>query len=104
MEATILTVMVGLAAVGFGVLRLMWRSLDGRMDRLDGRMDRLDGRMDRLDGRMDRLEEQRETDRREVIGMLVVQARQLGRIEGNLGLAPEPAGDPPPASEAAAAV
>ena len=90
MEATILTVMVGLAAVGFGVLRLMWRSLDGRMDRLDGRMDRL--------------EEQRETDRREVIGMLVVQARQLGRIEGNLGLAPEPAGDPPPASEAAAAV
>ena len=97
MEATILTVMVGLAAVGFGVLRLMWRSLDGRMDRLDGRMDRLDGRMDRL-------EEQRETDRREVIGMLVVQARQLGRIEGNLGLAPEPAGDPPPASEAAAAV
>ena len=97
MEATILTVMVGLAAVGFGVLRLMWRSLDGRMDRLDGRMDRLDGRMDRL-------EEQRETDRREVIGMLVGQARQLGRIEGNLGLAPGPAGDPPPASEAAAAV
>ena len=45
METTILTVMVGLAAVGFGVLGLVWRSLDKRMDRL---------------------EEGRETDRREV--------------------------------------
>ena len=88
METTILTVMVGLAAVGFGVLGLMWRSLDGRMDRLNGRMDRL--------------EDQRETDRREVLGILVAQARQLGRIEGRLGLAAEPAGDAPHTSEAAA--
>ncbi|MDE0654474.1 MAG: hypothetical protein OXI26_12590 [bacterium] len=61
---TILTVMIGLAAVGLGVLGLLWRSLDRRMDRLDIRLDRL--------------EEVRETDRREVLGMLVAQARQLG--------------------------
>ncbi len=88
METTILTVMVGLAAVGFGVLGLMWRSLDRRMDRLDTRMDRLEG--------------VRETDRREVLGMLVAQARQLGRIEGHLGIALEAAGDAPQGSEAAA--
>lgn len=64
MEVTILTVMIGLAAVGLGVLGLLWRSLDRRMDRLDIRLDRL--------------EEVRETDRREVLGMLVAQARQLG--------------------------
>lgn len=95
MEAAILTVTVGLAAVGFGVLGLVWRSLDKSVDRLDGRMDRLGGRMDRL-------EEQRETDRREVLGMLVAQARQLGRIEGHLSLAAEPSGDAPHGSEAAA--
>ena len=35
MGTTILTVMVGLAALGFGVLGMMWRSLDNRMDRLE---------------------------------------------------------------------
>lgn len=39
MSATILTVMVGLAAVGFGVLGMMWRSLDNRMDRLAAQRD-----------------------------------------------------------------
>ena len=97
METTILTVMVGLAAVGFGVLGLMWRSLDRRMDRLNARMDRLEGRMDRLEG-------VRETDRREVLGMLIAQARQLGRIEGHLGIAHDATGDPPQGPEAAAAV
>ena len=85
METTILTVMVGLAAVGFGVLGLVWRSLDKRMDRLEAG---------------------RETDRREVMGMLVAQAHQLGRIEGHLGLAaaaPAP-GEAPRTSEEAAAV
>ena len=90
METTILTVMVGLAAVGFGVLGLMWLSLDRRMDRLEGRMDRLEG--------------VRETDRREVLGMLIAQARQLGRIEGHLGIAHDARGDPPQGPEAAAAV
>lgn len=104
METTILTVMVGLAAVGFGVLGLMWRSLDRRMDGLDARMDRLEGRMDRIEGRMDRLEAVRETDRREVLGMLIAQARQLGRIEGHLGIAHDATGDPPQGPEAAAAV
>ena len=88
METTILTVMVGLAAVGFGVLGLVWRSLDKRMDRL---------------------EEGRDTDRREVtgvrrevtgfhrevVGMLVAQTRQLGRIEGHLGLAASAPGEAP---------
>ena len=89
METTILTVMVGLAAVGFGVLGLVWRSLDKRMDRL---------------------EEGRGTDRREVMGfhrevmgVLMAQARQLGRIEGHLGLAAAP-GEAPQTSEEAAAV
>ena len=97
METTILTVIVGLAAVGFGVLGLVWRSLDKRMDRL---------------------EEGRETDRgevtgirrevmgfhREVMEMLVAQARQLGRIEGHLGLAAAAPGEAPQTSEEAAAV
>ena len=83
METTILTVMVGLAAVGFGVLGLVWRSLDKRMDRL---------------------EEGRETDRREVMGMLVAQTRQLGRIEGHLGLAASTPGETPQTSQEAAAV
>ena len=90
METTILTVMVGLAAVGFGVLGLVWRSLDKRMDRL---------------------EEGRETDRgevmgirRELVGMLVAQSRQLGRIEGHLGLVASTPGASPQTSEEAAAV
>ena len=90
METTILTVMVGLAAVGFGVLGLVWRSLDKRMDRL---------------------EEGRGTDRREVMGfhrevmgILMAQARQLGRIEGHLGLAAAAPGEAPQTSEEAAAV
>lgn len=89
METAILTVMVGLAAVGFGLLGLVWRSLDKRMDRL---------------------EEGRVTDRREVLGfqrevlgMLVAQARQLGRIEGHLGLtAPAPGATSQTSKEAAA--
>ena len=39
MDTTILAVMVSVAALGLGVLGLMWRAFDGRMDRLDGRMD-----------------------------------------------------------------
>ena len=83
METTILTVMVALAAIGFGVLGLVWRSLDKRMDRL---------------------EEGRDTDRRELMGMLVAQTRQLGSIEGHLGLAASAPGEAPQTSEEAAAV
>lgn len=68
MDTTILTVMIGLAAVGFGVLGMVWRSLDNRMDRL---------------------EQQRDTDRAladkrhdEVIGLLRGHGERIARLEG----------------------
>ena len=118
METTILTVMVALAAIGFGVLGLVWRSLDKRMDRLEEGRDtdrrELMGVRREVAGmlvaqtrqleRMDRLEEGRDTDRRELMGMLVAQTRQLGSIEGHLGLAASAPGEAPQTSEEAAAV
>ena len=41
---------------------------------------------------------------REVVGMLVAQSRQLGCIEGHLGLAASTPGEPPQTPEEAAAV
>ena len=78
--------MVGLAVAGFGVLGVMWRSLDRRMDRLGARIDRRRG----------------VGNSREVLGLLVSQFRQLGRIEGHLGIAPEAASAPPQGPEAVA--
>ena len=46
METAILAVMVSLAALGFGVVGLVWRALDGRMDRLDGCLDRVETRQE----------------------------------------------------------
>ena len=39
METAILAVMVSLAALGFGVVGLVWRALDGRLDRVETRQE-----------------------------------------------------------------
>jgi hypothetical protein len=39
---------------GFGLMLIMWHSLNSRMDKLDSRMDKLDSRMDKIDSKMDK--------------------------------------------------
>jgi archaellum component FlaC len=36
---------------GFGLMLVMWHSLNGRMDKMDSRMDKMDDRFDRIDDR-----------------------------------------------------
>ncbi len=49
METAILPVMVSLAALGFGMMGLIWRALDGRMDRIDDRLGRIENHLDRIE-------------------------------------------------------
>ena len=73
---------VALPATGLiiAVVLAMWRGLSGRIDQQGSRLDEHGNRLDNLDRRLDAIGGQQ--------GQIL---RVLGRIEGRLGIADEPA-------------